>query len=319
MRAARSILTLLVATLLIAACGGGASTPFDAVPTASKATAFLTGEIVSVDGSTGSLDGVLLGLRETGDGVVTDLDGSFSFGEVPTGTLTIDIISIPATSAKSGEDSGHDDSGHHGDDDPPHHDEDDDGLCDEEGHQHQNGECFDDDEVEDGEDADDDDLSVHRVRAREQIHIRLRLENGAIGTMECVREQNREREVEMVMARTEANDDPDMKGKLELESREDRERLKVRVERSDTGRQLELWATAPNGNQEALGTCTADGEGEARWTFDTSNGARLPFGLGSVEDLEGHRFEVRDGGTGAVMLRVNAPALPQARVQAGGV
>jgi hypothetical protein len=33
---------------------------------------------------------VLLGLRETGDGAITDVDGSFTFGEVPTGTLTID-------------------------------------------------------------------------------------------------------------------------------------------------------------------------------------------------------------------------------------
>lgn len=303
------ILTVSLGALLLTGCGSG-STPYDGLPSYEKGTAVVTGEVVLADASETPLDGVILALRETGATVVTDADGSFTFAAAPSGTLTIDLIAAPtAFTVLKSDDAGTaaGESGGHQGDPGPHGDADGDGVCDEAGHQYHNGDCFDEEEIEDGEDAGDDEVFMHRVRAQERIHVRLRLEDGAIGSMECTRDQDRERETEV---RMECLDASAVEGKLEFEQRQTRQRLRACVEHAGDGASCELWAIAPDGAEERVCTATANAYGEARWGLDTGAGARLPFGAGGLGELEGYRFQVRDAGTGAVRLRAQGPALP---------
>jgi len=280
-----STFLLLLPALLLAACGGGGS--LDATPTSSKAT--LTGEILSIDGDTSALDGVVLALVETGQLVESSSDGWFSFGDVPTGTLTLELVSAASYSAKAG-----DASTLAEDDDAT--DEDDD--LDEE------------DDVDDDNDLDEDGMCMERVRSQERLHVRIRIQDGQLGEMQCTRSENTERETERHMERTEANGDPDMEGELEMEQRQDRERFRVEVEHAEPGTDLECVVIAPDGTEESLGLRTVQGDGECEWNIDTSNGGRLPFGAGSVEDLEGYRVQVRRRATNQAMLEGDVPDLP---------
>lgn len=269
---------LLLAALLLAACGGGGTS--DGLP-AGSTKAELTGEVLSIDGLTSALDGVVLSLRETGDVAVTATDGWFSFGEVPTGTLTVDLVLSPTYALKTGADAsttaGADDAGGPGSDDNAAHE---------------------------GE------MQMSRVREQERIHVRLRIQDGAIGEMECVRAENTERETERQMLRTAANGDPDMEGEIEVAEDAEGLRFCVRVQQAEPGRDLEAEVAAPNGATEGLGPRTVDADGTCRWEIRTAAGGTLPFGAAGLEALEGYRVRVRAAVGGDVLLEGDVPALP---------
>ena len=284
--ASRGLSLLTLAALLLAACGGGGS---------GEQAASLSGEVVEIDGQSAQVAGVVLMLTETGETTVTDADGTFAFPEAPTGTLTLELVSTPpvAGAAKGGTPEGpQGDDGHRHEGDDGHH-----------------GQAWDEEEIEDGEDADDDDVNVHRVRDRERVHVRLRIRDGAICEMECHREQNRECEVELVMTATEDCEDDDLAGKLELERRDDRERFKVRVWNATTGDDLEVVVIDLADDEDSLGEATVDEDGKAAWTLDVSLGDSLPFEALSVTDLEGFRVEVRDADTGTALLEAEVPQM----------
>lgn len=269
---------LMALALLLVACGGGTGMPTDSL-TSAKAT--LTGEVLSIDGDESAVDGVVLSLRETGQIAESDADGFFTFGAVPTGSLTLDLVTAASYSTKSG-DSGSGSSG--------------------------SG----DDAANGGEDNDmgDQSMNMERVRAQERIHVRLRIQDGELGEMQCVREENTERETERHMVRTQDNADPDMEGEMEMTQTQERERFCVEVENADAGLDLEAVVMAADGSEESLGTRTVQQNGECEWRIDTSQGGRLPFGAASVEDLEGYRVQVREMATGTPVLHGEAPGLP---------
>ena len=284
---------LMALPLLLLACGGGGSgTPADSL---SSAKATLTGEVLSIDGDTSAVEGVVLALRETGQVAASDADGWFAFGEVPAGTLTIDLVSAASFSAKAGDASSaaQDDAGG--------------------GSQGEDGNA--DGGNPEGGHADDNDMGDHvmsmeRVRAQERVHVRLRIQDGELGEMQCVREENTERETERHMTRTQANADPDMQGEMEMEQTRERERVRVQVEHADAGLDLEAVVMASDGSEESLGPRTVQSDGQCEWRVDTSEGGRLPFGAASVEDLEGLRVQVRLRATGEAVLEGQAPGLP---------
>ena len=275
---------LMAVPLLLLACGGGGTgAPAD---TLSSAKATLTGEVLSIDGDTSAVEGVVLALRETGQVAASDADGWFAFGEVPAGTLTIDLVSAASFSAKAGDASGAAGGGSQG-----------------EGGNAEGGNAEDND-------MGDHVMSMERVRAQERVHVRLRIQDGELGEMQCVREENTERETERHMVRTQANADPDMQGEMEMEQDRERERFCVRVEHAEAGLDLEAVVMASDGTEESLGPRTVQPDGECEWRVDTAQGGRLPFGATSVEDLEGHRVQVRLRATGEAVLEGQAPGLP---------
>lgn len=283
---------LMALALLLAACGGGSTgTPIDPL-TSAKAT--LTGEVLSIDGDASALDGVVLALRETGQIVESGADGWFSFGDVPAGTLTLDLVSASSLSAKAGDtqashgNGGNDDAG--------------------------NDDAGNDDAGNDN-DLDGDCMNMQRVRAQERIHVRLRLQDGELCEMQCVREESAERETERHMRRTQTNADPDMRGEVEREQRQDRERLCIEVECAEYGRDLEAVVIAAGGSEESLGLRTVQADGECEWRIDTSQGGRLPFGASSCGELEGYRVQVRARNTGDPLLEGEIPGLPPFRGQ----
>lgn len=316
-RNTQATLLFLLSGLLLGGCGGGAAAPGGNDPL-EKAT--LTGEILSIDGQSTSLDGVLVSLVETGAVAVTDADGYFAFPSVPTGTLTVDLVSPLALGMKAGAggmggqgDSGA--SGGTGGSGGPHGDANGDGLCDEDGHMYHNGECFDDDAIDDGEDAGDDSVSVHRVREQERVHLRIRLQDGAIQEMQCTRAENQERETERHMeCVADGGAECPLEGTMEMErvhTRErERERFRVCVDGAEPGRELELWVFSGEGVGECLGTQTANANGECQWEAETGSGPGLPHGADRIEDMEGYRVRVC-AMNGEPMLEGDAPPLAQ--------
>lgn len=292
-----SLLILAVAAL-VAGCGGASDPSAPAVP---LAEARLSGQVFEIDGVTTHLGGVVLLLAETQQTAVTSADGLFDFGSVPVGTLSLELMEIPepelvaslsasdAGGGASSSSSGNDDSGNT-DANGPHRGE----------------------EIEDGENCEGNGLHVHRAENQERIRVRLKVCNGEICQMQMSRSGHGELEVEVVMTPTEVNQDEDMTGKVELESRDDRERFKVYVRKADPGLVLDAVVVAPAGDEESIGTREVCLEGGATWILDTSEGDELPFDALGVGDLEGYVVEVRDFDTDVALLTATLPELPEA-------
>ena len=81
--------------LLLAACGGGGG---GAGPGGPAPTALLQGRVLSLDGSSAAVAGLLLEDTRTGETVSTAEDGSFDFGDVPAGTAAV-WVTDPASPA----------------------------------------------------------------------------------------------------------------------------------------------------------------------------------------------------------------------------
>lgn len=193
----------------------------------------------------------------------------------------------------------------HGGDDPD--DEDDGGHDDEDG---RGGGDRHEADVDDGDEMGEVEVQVHRVRDGEHLHVRLRIRDGRLERSDVSRSEHDEREAEVAMMRTAANDDADMKGKIEVEVRDDRQRFEVEVEHATPGRDLEAVVIAPDGAEDTLGTLTVDANGEAGWEINTSDGGLLPFGAADVTNLEGYQVVVRDAIGGTDLLTGLVPAVP---------
>ncbi|MGE0192781.1 MAG: hypothetical protein AB7T63_12165 [Planctomycetota bacterium] len=295
-----SLIASLVGLGLLAGCGGGGGTG------GSAGSATLKGVVLTADGTTDALGGYAFRILQTGRRAVTNTEGQFDLGTVPTGQLTIALDGFSTIQAPvfqkdgvdddSSDDDSSDDDG--SDDDGPNHDAGDD---------HGDDDDFED---EQGILVDDDSVTIIAVRDGENMVVEVRIDGGRLSEAGCSRSRDDRREVERRLARTEASDDVDIKGELELRSQSDREKLEVEVEQATPGRVLELFVIDDGGNEESQGVRTVSSFGEAEWEQATNDGERLPFDVSAVSELEGFVVEVRDAGSGLVLLRGEVPDVP---------
>ncbi len=180
------------------------------------------------------------------------------------------------------------------------------------GQDNENGhDGVDDASRDDGDDSTETDVAVHRVENGERVHVRVRVRDGKLDRVDVSRSSHNEREVEIRLRRAVTSDDADIKGKLETESRDDRQRMQVSVERATAGRDLEMFVMAPDGTESSFGIATVDTSGEASLEINTSQGGVLPAGATTVADLEGYDVEVRDATDGTVLLGGKIPGAAQ--------
>lgn len=329
------------AAFVLSGCGGGGSGGGTGGAPATGAAA-LHGSVVLRNGTTANLGGVRITDPRTGRTVFTASDGSFDFGTVPAGTITLKVFDpLAATALVSAlsEDDGGDDSGGGtsgsgtgtGTDDSGTDDSgttgtsgtDDSGTeteseteseteVEQEDAEDDIGDDADDDAADDGDDNDtgDDDMDVSGVDDGENVEIRIGVNGGKIESVDVSHSSSDDREAEIHLTRSSASDDLDAEGEAKIESRTDRERFEVKAEHLDAGRVLELFVITPDGTEESQGTQTVGLDGEARWRADTSNGDALPFGVATVADLEGHDVEVRDATAGTLLLFGTLPSVP---------
>jgi hypothetical protein len=311
-----------LAGVLLAGCGGGGTTSAPLSPDGAAKPISVSGVVLEKDGETTDLAGIRLLYVEAGEIATTGVDGTFAFDAPRPGTVTlrVEMPSDPVLSAKNGaddgsaagsddsgsDDSGSDDAGTSSDDDGPDTDEDraEDEVEDE------SGDDFQDDDEDEREESSDDGVRVEGVQDGESVRIRLRIENGQIIETRTSRSDRDEREVEIRMTRATTNDDADMKGEVELESRTDREKFEVEVEHAAPDRELELFVIDPDGIEESQGVRFVDAFGEAEWEFETNDGDRLPFDVATVDDLVDHTVEVRDATSGVLLLTTELGELP---------
>ena len=234
-----TLLALASVACLAVACGGG--TAPGTTPPQSDEFAFLKALVVENDGQTTGLDGHAFTIAQTGETVVSLADGSLAFGPVPTGSLTLRLesaVALGAPAQLSGEGEDHD--------------------------------------PDDDEYADRAEVHVERVQTREQIEVRIHICNGEMACVRVCRQLRNERDIEIEMQRTDANDDPDMEGELELESDLDRQAFDVEVEHADPGRDLLLVVIDTAGIEESQGVRTVDTLGEAPWARCSWGTSRVP-------------------------------------------
>ncbi len=256
-------------------CGGGGAAG-GSLPLGGK----VGGVVEQVDDATSGLAGVQLEMLETGEVVTTTGSGAFQFTNASPSSFTLMLAGPPTgfqkmvatnDAASSEADEG---------------------------------------DIEDGDESTEDRVVIHRVQDGERLHVRLRIRDGLFEQVEVSRSEHDEREVEIQMDRAASSDDLDIEGKLELEVRDDRSGIEVEVEHAAPDRDLELVAIAPDGTEESLGILTVGLDGETEWEVETSDGGILPFGVDSVEALEGYEVEVRDATDGTALLRATLPEVP---------
>jgi len=310
MRAYRllSLSALLVGLSALTACGGGGGG--GASP--GVGTAALTGRVTLRDGTSSNLGGIVLTMPRTGRTIVTAPDGSFSFGAIPTGTITIRLLSTAATVSTQGG----------GADDGPNHDVGDDNGGNGDGVDDNGGDdvnddngvdAIDDDANDDGDDNDtgDDDFDVVGITDGEKLEIRLRVNGDVIESVDCSRSNSDDREAEVRMTRSVDSDDADVTGEIETESRTDRQRLKIEVEHLTVGRVVKAILTLA-GVEADLGSRTADAFGEVEWDLNTNDGDVLPHGVTTVAELAGADVRVEDAGNGTILTFGTVPETPAA-------
>jgi hypothetical protein len=156
----------------------------------------------------------------------------------------------------------------------------------------------------DADDVGDDDCDVAEIEDGEDVEFEVSIEDGKIVSVDVSHSAHDEREAEIRLHRSVESDDPDVEGQAKLESRDDRQRLKVEAEHLDAGRDVEAFAIDAAGVEASLGVRTVGLDGEAEWEIE--DGA-LPFGATTVEDLLGFGIEVRDATTGTVLLFGSLP------------
>ena len=295
-----SVALVILTGLLLVGCGGGGTTPDPLAAAGVPKPVSVSGVVLEKDGETTDLAGIRLAYVESGEIATTANDGTFEFRTPQPGriTLRVQMSAGPVRAAKNGEDDGPDDDEDSAEDESEDADEAEDELEDEDDDE------FEDDDEDEREESSDDGIRVEDVQEGESVRIRIRIQDGQIIETRISRSDRDEREVEIRMTRSTANDDPDMKGEVELESRDDREKFETEVEHAAPDRELELWVIDPDGVEEFQSTRFVDAFGEAEWELDTHDGDRLPFAVAAVDDLVEHTVEVRDATTGDLLLSV---------------
>ena len=280
----------LAALALLAACGGSTGGT-----EAGLGGGTVTGRIVEIDNDASSLAGVRFTMRQTGETVTSGADGGFQFSGAAPRSFTLALVSAPRSTKRTTRSD--DDSDDSDDDDSDDSDDDDD-------------DSGDDNDIDDGDDSTEDEVEVHRVGDGEHVHVRIRIRDGKIVRVEVSRSDRSEREVEIFMERSVSSDDADIKGKLELEARDDREKLEVEVEHATPLRELEAVVIDPDLVEASLGSRVVGPLGKVEWERNTGDGDALPFDIEAVSALEGYRVEVRDATDATVLLHVTVPELP---------
>lgn len=277
----RNRLALLSGVLLLAACGGGGSGT-------SLQTAALSGTVYELNGQSQNLAGVQVTVLETGATDVTGADGRFNVGDVPPGMVTLRFGSTLRALALSGDGQG----GTGGVDD--------------------NGGAGEiEDEIEDQENEDGD-LEIHGISSGEQIDVNVALDSGKLTGFSRSGDERLHSDSHLV--RSDLSPDPDVEGKVKIESRDDREKFSLEVEHIDAGATVEIFLDDPTTTDvgfQSIGTAVADLDGEAEYEKNTKDGDTLPLGVLKVEELVGFLIEVRTD-TGDLLLTGEVPPLPPA-------
>ena len=303
------------ALLLLTGCGGGGG---GSGSPGTLGTASLAGHVVLVNGSTNNLGGVKLTFPRTGQTVTTASDGSFQFGTVPAGTLTVRLGSGTGLMTLRDTGSGGDGMGGSGDggttggttggsssgssgDASGDDVNDDDGSA---------ASLSDPNGDGDNNDTGDDDLDVTSVASGETVDLSLSVDHGIITSLDVARSGHEDCQSEVRLQRSVDSDDPDVTGKVRTENRTNRQRIKIAAEHLTAARSVRAVIIAPDLSEADLGAVDADASGEARWDVNTMNGDTLPFGVASVADLVGYGIEVRDAGSALVLLFGTMPDSP---------
>ena len=282
--------------LCLVGCGGGGEAP--AGDSEGVSTATMEGVILDVDGESAQSGGVPLIIAETGEQAVSAADGTFAFENLPEGDFTLAIDENAPGAAQLAPSFARTSVGDERDD--------------EEG----------DDETDDAADdteRGDRSVRIRRVRRGDTLFIQIRIEGGRIIEIRITRPDRDdeppsagggERELEIMMHKTDANTDPDMQGEVELslEANGDQE-FEVEVEDATTGDLLEAVVIDPEDNEDSLGFRAVELDGDAEWKLDTGDGDALPFDVEHLRELEGYRVVVRDD-QGVDLLRARIPDLP---------
>jgi len=236
-------------------------------------TAALSGQIYELDGQTLDRSGVTVTLLETGQSAVTGPDGGFGFGAVPAGTATLAFSASPAALAQAADDNGVDPAGSESE------------FEDEHGNP-----------------------VVSGIAAGDAIDVRCAMSGGRVTELRVSADGRVRADARLTRAAT--SPDPDVEGRVRVESRPDRERFSIEAERLDPGTVVEFFVDGTS-----LGTVAALADGRAELERNTHDGDALPLGAAAVSELAGLRVEVRLAATGELMLE---GAVPDAPASGGG-
>ncbi|MDF1701828.1 MAG: hypothetical protein P1V36_11785 [Planctomycetota bacterium] len=261
------------ALLLAAACGGGGAGGAGELITGK---AVISGGVSAVDGDSTNVAGVELVLRETGERVFSDTSGRFGFESAAGGDLTVVLERAALLTAGDDDDAG-------------------------------------DDDADDGVEGSDHSIRIRDVLPGERVELRLRIRDGRLERIDMARGDDSEdtgRELEIDMTPSAENDDPAMRGEVELEMDAEGESFEVEVEYAAPARALRVLVLDGMGGSEDLGVRVVDLEGEAEWELETEDGDRLPLGVVSVTELAGFEVQVRDADTDVLLLSVMLPEMP---------
>lgn len=86
--------------------------------------------------------------------------------------------------------------------------------------------------------------------------------------------------------------DPNAKGRVEVRSKGDRQRLTIQAEQLDPGLEVDFLLEDELGQLQVVATRTVNAAGQARVRFETRKGG-LPLGADNLAELEGRAIEVR--------------------------
>ncbi len=311
----------LIGIALAAACGGS-------VPNAEPAlqTAALEGYVYEVDGQTVDLAGIDVRVRETGQLTTTDAEGRFAFDSVPADGVTLEFGSTLMALAHQEQNQNQDQNENQNQEQNQEQNQNQDQNENQNQEQSQEGE-------QEGE--------LERERERERERQRLAgdegededgrpylhgLEVGDRARVRCAIEDGEVREFFMAgadrlramtfLTRDPDSPDEDVKGKVKIETRDDRERFEIEVENLTSGTAVSFYLAAPpaagsDPEFEFVASATANSDGEAEIERDTRDGDQLPLGAETVSDLEGYLIEVRlDDTDEPLLLTGKVPALP---------
>jgi hypothetical protein len=287
-----SRLLFLFSIALAAACGGSAPSADPVLQSAA-----LQGYVYEVDGQTVDRAGIDVRVLETGEIATTDAEGRFAFAGVPAGGVTLEfgstLISLAQREGPGG--------GGNGEQNQEQHQE---GEQEQERHRHA------DDEGED----EDGHPHLHGLVVGDRVQVRCAIEDGEVREF-FMAGVDRLRAMTF-LTRDPDSPDADVKGKVKIESRTDRERFEIEVEHLSAGTAINIYLAAPPAEGEDpdfsfLGSATANTDGEAEIERDTRDGDQLPLGAETVAELEGVLIEVRlDTDDEPLLLSGAVPALP---------
>lgn len=274
----QKISTFFAGLTLLAACGGGGG--------GSLQSAALSGHVYQLNGQTQNRAGVEVTVVETGETAVTGVDGSFQFGSIPAGVVTLRFGGNLQAAALRGSGEAGDDNGGGG--------------------------------AEPGDDNGADDVvgeteaELRDVRSGENVEVRAALDGGKL--TEFSRSDGSRVRAESRLRRAAGSPDADVEGKVKIETRADREKFAVEADHLDAGVQVEFFLDDPATAEGflSIGLVTADALGKAELELSTNDGDLLPMGALAAGDLSGFAVEARLASGGGTLLVGEVPELPAA-------